>query len=205
MNNTADIDYFKDPLNGKTGEEAFKNKLPSILRSHETEINNLTEILESHETEINNLETDKLEKGGYIGNAQDLKQEIDTKSNIYSPTFTGNPTAPTPSLGDNSTKIATTAFVNAMLGTITTPAKDFSSNGYVKMANGLILQWGTIPAGGSLALPIAFPNAVLKIVGASNGTSGLPPSWAQLRVTCNLTTASSNGASDSMNFIAIGY
>ena len=57
MDNTADIDYFKDPLNGKTGEEAFRNRLPSILRSHETEINNLTEILESHETEINNLGT----------------------------------------------------------------------------------------------------------------------------------------------------
>ena len=44
-----------------------------------------------------------------------------------------------------------------MLGGNKVPAKNFSENGYVKMANGLILQWGTIPAGGSLALPIAFP------------------------------------------------
>ena len=62
MNNTADINYFKDPLNGKTGEEAFKNRLPSIL--------------ESHETEINNLDTNKLEKGNYSGTAEDLKNDI---------------------------------------------------------------------------------------------------------------------------------
>ena len=38
MNNTADIDYFKDPLVGKTGEEAFRNRLPNILESHEENI-----------------------------------------------------------------------------------------------------------------------------------------------------------------------
>ena len=101
IDNQTKIDYFKEPLVGKTGEEAFRNRLPSIL--------------ESHETEINNLETDKLEKGGYIGNAQDLKQEIDTKSNIYSPAFTGKPTSPTPGAGTNSTQIATTAFVKITL------------------------------------------------------------------------------------------
>ncbi len=35
------------------------------------------------------------------------------KANIASPTFTGNPIAPTPTVGDNDTSIATTAFVNA--------------------------------------------------------------------------------------------
>lgn len=41
MNNTADINYFKDPLANKTGEEAFKNRLPSILESHEENIKRL--------------------------------------------------------------------------------------------------------------------------------------------------------------------
>jgi hypothetical protein len=35
---------------------------------------------------------------------------------LASPTFTGDPKAPTPSLGDNDTSIATTAFVQATLG-----------------------------------------------------------------------------------------
>jgi len=37
---------------------------------------------------------------------------------VASPAFTGNPTAPTPSFGDNDTSIATTAFVQAALGAI---------------------------------------------------------------------------------------
>jgi len=42
-----------------------------------------------------------------------LQAAVDAKANINSPTFTGTPTAPTPTLGDNSTKLATTAFVQA--------------------------------------------------------------------------------------------
>lgn len=37
------------------------------------------------------------------------------KSNIASPAFTGTPTAPTPLLSDNSTAVATTAFVNSKI------------------------------------------------------------------------------------------
>lgn len=40
-----------------------------------------------------------------------LKTKIDTKANLASPAFTGTPTAPTPTSTDNSTKVATTAFV----------------------------------------------------------------------------------------------
>lgn len=39
---------------------------------------------------------------------------------LNSPTFTGNPTAPTPSFGDNDTSIATTAFVQAALAPLQT-------------------------------------------------------------------------------------
>lgn len=38
------------------------------------------------------------------------------KANIDSPTFTGTPTAPTPPLGDNSTRLATTAALIAAIG-----------------------------------------------------------------------------------------
>lgn len=40
---------------------------------------------------------------------------VATKADINSPAFTGTPTAPTPAAGDNTIKIATTAFVQAAL------------------------------------------------------------------------------------------
>lgn len=46
-----------------------------------------------------------------------------SKADIASPTFTGNPTAPTPATGDNDTSIATTAFVKAQgYATLASPA-----------------------------------------------------------------------------------
>lgn len=41
------------------------------------------------------------------------KGQLDLKADLASPIFTGNPTAPTPTAGDNDTSIATTAFVTA--------------------------------------------------------------------------------------------
>lgn len=90
---------------------------------------------------------------------------------INSPNFTGVPTAPTPALNDNSTKIATTAFVKgqnyaalnspALTGTPTAPTAAASTSttqiattafanpgssqltsGYDKLPGGLIIQWG---------------------------------------------------------------
>lgn len=45
------------------------------------------------------------------GTANTLQAAINQKAPLASPSLTGNPTAPTQSSGDNSTKIATTAFV----------------------------------------------------------------------------------------------
>ena len=45
---------------------------------------------------------------------------LNLKANLSSPALTGTPTAPTQSPGDNSTKIATTQYVDAAAGTITT-------------------------------------------------------------------------------------
>lgn len=42
-----------------------------------------------------------------------VNELLGTKANLASPAFTGTPTAPTPTSGDNSTKVATTAFVQA--------------------------------------------------------------------------------------------
>ena len=52
----------------------------------------------------------------------DLENKIALKASLLSPDFTGNPTAPTQTAGDNSTKLATTAYVDGkmVLGTAVT-------------------------------------------------------------------------------------
>lgn len=51
---------------------------------------------------------------GALGSRDDHVHPTDTtRAPVNSPTFTGNPTAPTPTVNDNDTSIATTAFVNA--------------------------------------------------------------------------------------------
>jgi hypothetical protein len=50
-----------------------------------------------------------------------LNGNIGLKANIDSPAFTGTPTAPTPTIGDDSTKIATTEFVQDAIATSSTP------------------------------------------------------------------------------------
>ena len=68
---------------------------------------------------------------------------------------TGNVTAngamysATPGTGDNSTRVATTAFVQSLINSLkgsiggAIVASNLAQNGYVKFSNGLILQWGT--------------------------------------------------------------
>jgi len=47
-----------------------------------------------------------------------LKQEVELRAPVDSPTFTGSPEAPTPAPGTDSTRLATTAFVQAAVETI---------------------------------------------------------------------------------------
>jgi len=75
-------------------------------------------------------------------------------------------TATTQALNDSSTKLATTAFVN--------PGSSQGSNGYMKLPNGLIVQWGVATCGSgwtSIALPITFPNNLFQVTTALQATT----------------------------------
>ena len=48
-----------------------------------------------------------------IANVDNLQSTLSAKAPLASPTFTGSPKSTTPGTGDNSTRIATTAFVQA--------------------------------------------------------------------------------------------
>lgn len=75
-----------------------------------------------------------------VSNGTDLTTSFALKANLASPTFTGTPTAPTPTNGDNSTKIATTAFV---LANATIPDATETVKGKVELATNAEVQAGT--------------------------------------------------------------
>lgn len=54
-----------------------------------------------------------------------IQGQLDAKAPLASPALTGNPTAPTQSAGDNSTKIATTAYADAAVALAVTGLLDF--------------------------------------------------------------------------------
>jgi len=73
---------------------------------------------------------------------------IGTKADIVSPTFTGTPTAPTASAGNNTTQIATTAFVIAALQAMY-PVGSIYTNAGVTTNPATLLGFGTWTAFGA--------------------------------------------------------
>lgn len=74
--------------------------------------------------------------------------DLSTLAPKASPALTGSPTAPTQGTSDNSTKIATTAFVRNLINQFKNDGTlggivggSLTQNGWVKFSNGLILQW----------------------------------------------------------------
>lgn len=110
-----------------------------------------------------------------------------SKANLNSPGLTGIPTSPTPAASDNSTKIATTAFVN----NIFSANENLASNGELQLPGGFQMKWATVTVSGS-------------------GTSY---TWASLGITdfntaCFGITANSNhstGPMDIVSYSASGF
>lgn len=83
-----------------------------------------------------------------------------------SPSFSGTPTAPTPSTSDNSTKLATTAFVKSQSASMRVEDIITSDNYWVKEPSGLITQFVEIEAATEeieVPLPLAFSDKCLFV------------------------------------------
>lgn len=133
-----------------------------------------------------------------IKTENDAQQAVNAlKAAIASPAFTGNPTAPTQATSDDSTKLATTAWVRAVVSlvvpslistTIPTTIPTFftddgfdysfggSSNYIVLPASlgGLIIQWGfatTSGGGASISFPMTFPSSCDAVVASVNAAN----------------------------------
>ena len=109
---------------------------------------------------------------------------VNTYATKASPAFSGTPTSPTPATSDNSTKIATTAFVRNLINQFKNDGtlggivgSSLSQNGWVKFSNGLILQWGNNNGQGAYSrkvysFPVAHSSAVYMISANPKGNVG---------------------------------
>lgn len=145
-----------------------------------------------------------------------VKKSGDAMTGIL--TLSGAPTAnlhaATKAYVDNAAFVKKSG--DTMTGDLNLPGISKTANGYTKLPNGMILQWGVSGnvAGDystSVTFPIAFPTACLNVqVAAYQGNAG-PDTWANL-VAFNATSATLgrgfNGGynvSLPMYWMAIGY
>ena len=110
--------------------------------------------------------------------------DLSTLAPKVSPALTGSPTAPTQGTSDNSTKIATTAFVRNLINQLKNDGTlggivggSLTQNGWVKYSNGLILQWGNNNGQGSYSrkvysFPVAYSSAVYMMSANPKGNVG---------------------------------
>jgi hypothetical protein len=102
----------------------------------------------------------------------------------------------TQATNDASTKVATTAFVN--------PGSSLSTNGYLKLSCGAILQWGQTNHASltsiAVTFPIAFPNAIRSIVTSYSGNATSYPNGETTAGFTSNVSATGNTA----RYVAIG-
>ena len=113
----------------------------------------ISQIASSGVPDATTLAPGKIQLSGDLGGTatNPTVPELANKANIASPTFTGTPTAPTQTSGDNSTKLATTAFVaTAVSAANASPAGvpyagatgPVDLGGYDLTANGIVIGIG---------------------------------------------------------------
>ena len=129
----------------------------------------ILKILNDYCTKLSQIQGNETYSENPSTNLKSLLSILNTKAPINNPSLTGSPTSITPSTEDNSTKIATTAFVNNLINLLKENgglggsgdgivAASLTQNGWVKFNNGLILQWGifsNIPNLSYVNLPIS--------------------------------------------------
>lgn len=136
--------------------------------------------------------------------------------------FNGNDTvytkAPTPATNDNSTKIATTNFVNNFaakkdLSNISTNIDYVTaqSSNYIKFKSGKLIQWGKVSQVGSsenrdVTFPIAFKTLAIGVAGGNLSAGSYEGCWGYAKSLTTMTVCNgSKGSKNDIQWIAIGY
>lgn len=112
------------------------------------------------------------------GVSSSVQTQLNTKAPLVSPALTGTPTAPTPTAGDNSTKIATTAFVLANSAAVTSTTVGTATAGISAGAVGSYVfakRFSTssaIDIGGTVAGSQLYPACLTNMLDKSAGILG---------------------------------
>ena len=146
--------------------------LPTTVSSHTSSITTNTNSIATLNTNVSaNTSSITTNSNNISTNTADIL----VKAPIASPAFTGVPTAPTPSTSDNSTQLATTAYVKANLATVS--AGTLTGTSLASTITGSSLtSIGTLTSG-------SVPYSLL---------SGTVPTWNQ-NTTGNAATATTAG------------
>lgn len=81
------------------------------------------------------------------GKFDSLDVDLTLKADLISPVFTGNPTAPTPALNDNSQSIATTAFAQQLAFQAVLPAQPGGPSPYTLVTTNGVASWDALDEG----------------------------------------------------------
>lgn len=127
-----------------------------------------------------------------------------------SPAFTGNPTAPTQTLGNNSTRLASTAFVKAAVDLLPTRSISYTANTYTILhSDGLVEMGGLLDPvnkanGVTVTLPVAL-TTVFRVTTAhvGSGNDGSPDGSAHVRALSGTSLRISNA--DGANHSAVSW
>jgi hypothetical protein len=146
----------------------------------------------------------------YVDNKVDLSNYVNllTNQNISgTKTFTSSPIAPTPTAGN---QVATKEYVDNNSVSVSDFANLKSTNGYQKLPNGLILQWGKYYSKSLLfyvTLPIAFPSSGLVSMCSPAGapTSDPPTVGSVFTSKSQIKVRSSINDGTTVCWLAIGY
>ena len=155
---------------------------------------------------------------------------VDDKAPIASPALTGTPTVPTASKGTSTDQIASTAFVaqavaalngldsidglaKAIEGKIEKQgivASSLETNGWVKFANGLIVQWGTSVTAkiGTVTFPVSYPQQCFGVQANSCQLVNSSNPFRNVAIPYNISTSGFSfrvdDVSNQVQWIAIG-
>lgn len=138
------------------------------------DIDELKELLEEVETIVENLYTtdtpamDSANGSAGVANHAARSDHVhpsdSSKANINSPAFTGTPTAPTPTAGDNTGNIATTAFITNFMRCLAVVNNEDSANREYVYGDFLIHNGGIYYANTTISINESLEGKITPII-----------------------------------------
>jgi hypothetical protein len=130
-----------------TGTGSFATTVNSVGGVSSNTITSLPTTVSSHTSSISSLDTRITSNTSSItsnsSSIATINTTLGTKADIASPAFTGVPTAPTPATSDNSTTLATTAYVKASITAANAGVSSVGAIAGTSNANGATISGST--------------------------------------------------------------